>query len=417
MTNRGATYPSPLKSMVLHAAGSLLAFAATLSVGAGLIHLLGDERAASPTLRVALFVPEETTGASGPDRGLMGPGPISGSNALQGDLALDRSPAEGVSLTASGAMSQPPSAEALGSLGVSDEGRQMRGIRINGQEVLPGQSLSAVRSQHSDYSEGGAAGQLAHSGTPFEKYARPFENPDDHPTVSIIVGGLGINWTRSMSAIEELPPEVTLSFAPSAPNLSAWIRRARAAGHEVLIELPMEPYDHGRARPHPQILRTDAAASQNVRNLGILLAKGTGYAGVVNFQGDKFATQPDAIAPILEHLSANGLAFFGDGHLAGSGLRTAGQVEGLIFGQAATAIDARPEAAEIETQLLLLEAEALEHGASMGSAMPFPITIDLLKDWFERLDQQGILIAPATHFARRNGTSGQIEVAELSPQG
>ena len=59
--------------------------------------------------------------------------------------------------------------------------------------------------------------------------------------MSLVLGGLGINYTHTRSAIDELPPEVTLSFAPHASGLQTWINRAREAGHEVLIELPLEP--------------------------------------------------------------------------------------------------------------------------------------------------------------------------------
>ncbi|MBV6652063.1 MAG: divergent polysaccharide deacetylase family protein, partial [Hoeflea sp.] len=71
--------------------------------------------------------------------------------------------------------------------------------------------------------------------SPLARNARAFSNPDGKPTVSLIVSGLGTNATRTRAAIDELPPEVTLSFAPTSDNLSTWVRRARRAGHEVLI--------------------------------------------------------------------------------------------------------------------------------------------------------------------------------------
>lgn len=412
MTNRVAGKPSPVRSALLHLSGSLLAFAVTLSAGAGLIHLFGNEEAAGPSLRVALFAPDDSEDVQLKSRLASDDPSFAGL-----PLARDESAASAARMTeqayeedSGDAPFRPGMTEFAG-----DEPRL--GVRINGQDVLPGQSLSEVSRRASERTgDVGSPLDLA-ADTPFGKFARVFENPENSPTVSIIVGGLGINWARSVSAIEELPPEVTLSFAPTAPNLSSWIQRARAAGHEVLIELPMEPYDYGRARPHAQMLRVNASASQNVRNLGILLARASDYAGVINFQGDHFATRAEALTPVFASLRERGLAFFGGGNLTGSELATVAQAENLIFGQADTAIDARPEAAEIESALLLLEAEALEHGASLGTAMPFPITVDLLNAWFERLDQQGIVLAPASHFARQAVTSGQIKVAELNPQG
>ena len=85
---------------------------------------------------------------------------------------------------------------------------------------------------------------------PDEAYARAHA-PRTGPVVALIVGGLGMSERLTLEAIETLPPEVTLSFAPYANDLQGWIDRARAAGHEVLIELPMEPFDYPNNDPGP----------------------------------------------------------------------------------------------------------------------------------------------------------------------
>ncbi len=115
--------------------------------------------------------------------------------------------------------------------------------------------------------------------TPADVYARPFINPGNKPVVAIVVGGLGINATHTKSAIDELPPEVTLSFAPDATSLQTWINRARAAGHEVLIETPMEAYDYGRMKMHPLTLLADAGEAANRSRLDRVLGRSTGYFG------------------------------------------------------------------------------------------------------------------------------------------
>ena len=74
-------------------------------------------------------------------------------------------------------------------------------------------------------------------GTPAQAYARPFHD-DGKPRVALVIGGLGLNSAATKSAIERLPPEVTLSFVPYADNLQGWIDLARANGHEVLLHRP-----------------------------------------------------------------------------------------------------------------------------------------------------------------------------------
>ncbi|HEX3407807.1 MAG TPA: divergent polysaccharide deacetylase family protein, partial [Caulobacteraceae bacterium] len=79
--------------------------------------------------------------------------------------------------------------------------------------------------------------------TSAQAYARP-STPDGKPRVALIIGGLGLNAKETRVAISALPPEVTLSFVPYSEGLQGWIDMARAAGHEVLLEAPMEPKDY-----------------------------------------------------------------------------------------------------------------------------------------------------------------------------
>jgi len=89
----------------------------------------------------------------------------------------------------------------------------------------------------------------------------------------------------------------------------------------------------------------------------------------------------------------------------------------LPFGKATSWVDARPEADEISQQLLLLESTARERGAALGTGMSFPVTLDILKDWLPTLEEKGIALAPASHYAKRGMVSGQVRQASLDPQG
>ncbi len=422
MTARIARDPSPIRSALVHSSLGFVTLVGTLGLGGAAIHFSGSADAASPTLRMALF---ETDGAPAPglnprlpsdDTGLTVMASGSTANSLrdagvQPDLGVEYAGAARVQKA-----SATPTANGA------------NGIRINGQTVMPGQSLSQV--QGGDIvqitAQGSAeptpavmaAAATAQTKTTFERYARSFVNTENKPTVSIIVGGLGINRRRTQAAISELPPEITLSFAPTSANLQSWVRKARAAGHEVLIELPMEPYEYGRERPHPQVLQVSAGSEANTQRLKTLLARVRGYAGVMNYQGGKFATSAEAAGPVFDILGDKGLAFFEDGSLTRSVFEASAIRQDVTFGKAGAWIDARPEADEISTQLMTLEAQALETGAAMGMGMSYPVTVDLLKDWTQGLEAKGIVLAPASHFAKMStASSGQIKVAALDPQG
>jgi polysaccharide deacetylase 2 family uncharacterized protein YibQ len=232
--------------------------------------------------------------------------------------------------------------------------------------------------------------------TPAEAYARPFTAAPSVPKVSLIMGGLGLNQKHTLDAINELPPEVTLSFVPYASDLQTWINRARQAGHEVLLELPMEAYDAGNVDTGPQTLTTTAKPEENLRRLSMLMGKASGYFGVTNYQGAKFATDARAAAPVLKALKDRGLVFVHDGAAARSALPQAAQETGLTFSVADRIVDAEPSADSIDRELLQLEALAIQNGKAVGVGYAYPVTIEQFRLWTQTLKAKGYQLAPAS---------------------
>ena len=102
--------------------------------------------------------------------------------------------------------------------------------------------------------------------------------------------GLGIGASATGDAIAKLPKTVTLAFTPLRERSSRWVGRARSAGHEILLQLPMEPFDYPDNDPGPQTLLTNFAAAQNIDRLHWFLSRFQGYVGVTNFMGGRFTS-------------------------------------------------------------------------------------------------------------------------------
>lgn len=257
-----------------------------------------------------------------------------------------------------------------------------------------------VRAPIAGLTERGVHGPLpiaaADGRTSLTAYARPFSGDASRPKIAIIVGGLGFNARQTTQAIDELPADVTLSFVPYASNLQSWIDRARARGHEVMLELPMEPFDPEADDTGPQTLLANAEAAANIRRLENLLSRGAGYFAVTNYQGARFAASAQASAPIVAQLRRRGLAFIS----TGIGQRTALSVEAARAGLPNTAadriIDARREADAIDEQLLNLEALALQNGSAIGAGFAYPVTMVQIGEWAAQIEQRGYVLAPAS---------------------
>ncbi|HET6519758.1 MAG TPA: divergent polysaccharide deacetylase family protein, partial [Geminicoccaceae bacterium] len=95
-------------------------------------------------------------------------------------------------------------------------------------------------------SEPGPYGPLPRVGpdarAPHRVYARGSDPAagDGRPRVALLVTGLGL-WSAATEVALNLPPAVSLAFSPYTPDLPGLLKRARGAGHEVLLVLPMEP--------------------------------------------------------------------------------------------------------------------------------------------------------------------------------
>jgi polysaccharide deacetylase 2 family uncharacterized protein YibQ len=357
---------------------SLGLFGAVTGVGAGAVQLFGDPAAATPKVQVALFQKQE------------GPAPYLKTrldNAIAPEVAAAYAHGSDTGLAAAAGVDiDKAGVQANVKITSFDSGPAIAATPLAKAPILgffersPTGDLPRINDNHQ---------------TPAQAYARPFQ-PTGEPRISIVLGGLGLNADRTNAAINTLPADITLSFVPYASDLQGWINKARAAGHEVLLELPMEPYDYPNVDTGPHTLLINSSAEENVRRVDLLMGKATGYFGVTNYQGAKFATDARAASPVFEELSKRGLVFLHDGGAVRSALPEAAKQTQLGFRVADKILDAEPAREAIDRQLLQLEAAALKDGSALGVGYGYPITIEGLKSWSEGLKAKGYQLAPAS---------------------
>ena len=230
--------------------------------------------------------------------------------------------------------------------------------------------------------------------SPFDAYARPATAAAGKPHVALIIGGLGLNSKTTREAISSLPPEVTLSFVPYADGLQGWIDMARAAGHEVLLEAPMEPKDYPDNDPGPYTLMADGQPQDTTQRLDWVLSRATGYFGVTNYLGSKFVQSPAAMAIFEGELKQRGLAFIDDGSAAHVG-------GGVPRASADRIVDDQLDGGAIDAQLAALETQASRGGQALGSGFAYPITLQEVAKWTGGLQAKGIQLTPASAIATR----------------
>jgi polysaccharide deacetylase 2 family uncharacterized protein YibQ len=242
----------------------------------------------------------------------------------------------------------------------------------------------------------GALPAIATDGrVPAQAYARPFQS-NGKPRVALIVGGLGLNAVTTRAAIERLPAEVTLSFVPYAQGLQGWIDLARAQGHEVMIEIPMEPTGYPNNDPGPYTLLANATPDDIEAKMNWLLGRATGYFGVTNYLGDRFVTSDTAMTAFLGTLREHGVAFLDDG----SARRRPGA---WARASADTIVDETQTPAAIIGRLNALEAAAKSRGSAMGTGFAYPVTVEAAARWTAGLEARGLQLVPASAMTQRPG--------------
>ncbi|MBX3506406.1 MAG: divergent polysaccharide deacetylase family protein [Parvibaculum sp.] len=232
---------------------------------------------------------------------------------------------------------------------------------------------------------------------PSQVYARPVPpGTQAQRRIAIIVSGMGISESATAHAIETLPPEVTLSFAPYGARLQEWIDKAREAGHEVLLELPMEPFGYPQNDPGPHTLLTGGNTAENISRLEWLMSRFTGYAGVMNYQGARFTASSTALKPVLAALGARGLLYVDNGASARSLAPAMSREAGMPAVQATRIIDPVQSPEVIANALDMLQQVSAESGVAVGVASGFPVTVDALAQWATKLKDEGYVLVPAT---------------------
>lgn len=231
---------------------------------------------------------------------------------------------------------------------------------------------------------------------PWQVYARPFPTDDKRPRIAIVVEGLGMSSEATQGAIAHLPAGVTLAFDPYATGLSDWASKARAAGHEVLLGLPMEPADFPVNDPGPQALTVGVSTPENLGRLTAVLSRMSGYVGVISLMGSRFLLDENQVQPILDALNKRGLLFVQSDKIKDSVAPDIAKKIGLPIAETGIVIDDDPSRAAINRRLTQVEEAARRNGSAVALASPYPVTVERLLAWAGTLQGRGLALAPVS---------------------
>ena len=254
-----------------------------------------------------------------------------------------------------------------------------------------------------DTSRHGAIPKVGADGSrPAAAYAKPRAlnaTQKNFPRIAIVIGSIGVSASGTADAFSKLPAAVSFAIAPYGADLDKLAERARGENHEVLLQVPMEPFDYPDNDPGPQTLLAALTGDQNVDRLHWLMSRFQGYVGLVSYMGARFTASEQALSPVMREAGKRGLIYVDDG---ASSRSVAGQIAGgqnLPFAKTDIVLDAVPTPVEIDRALARLEMTARDGGSAVGYATAQPATIARIAEWAQKLEGRGFVLVPITMVA------------------
>ncbi|MFP4098555.1 MAG: divergent polysaccharide deacetylase family protein [Alphaproteobacteria bacterium] len=228
--------------------------------------------------------------------------------------------------------------------------------------------------------------------TSFRAYQSPFSLQviGDKAALSFVVKDFGLSKELSNLALDILPPEVSFLLSPYALLPQEWINRARAKGHEVWLEIPLQRGLYNDAGLYT-IYHHDSLVEKGI-NMRKSLAKALGYTGVALFSDQGTAENKDHYSKLIEELYGRGLAVL---ELNSDAPRF---VESLAASETAPYIKVTDTLMHISQKdiFLPIEKTAQEKKQAVTMVPAYPVLIKALALWLEKIGKIDYVIAPVS---------------------
>jgi len=239
---------------------------------------------------------------------------------------------------------------------------------------------------------------------PWRRYALPPPPLDGRPMIALVIDDLGIDKKRSARAIALKGP-LTLSFLAYASDIKRQTAAARAAGHELLLHISMEPTSK-YVDPGPHVLKTALSAAELRRRLEWGFSRFDAFVGINNHMGSKFTAYPAGMQVVMEELRRRGLLFLDSRTSRASVGAEIARRMGVPYAERNIFLDHVNDAAVVESRLAETERLAQRKGYAVAISHPRDSTFKALVPWLRGIEAKGFRLVPLSAVVRGVTASG-----------
>ncbi len=216
--------------------------------------------------------------------------------------------------------------------------------------------------------------------TPFNAYSVAYKAQEDVPFVALAFSEFGLSESLSQKMIDVLPPQVSFMLSPYAKDSLNWIRKAREAGHEIWLEIPLRPSVDTGYDPGPRALTLAQPYDQIEDSHSWIMAQGVHYAGVLMSTDGVQALDWDTFGAVLDESNSRGLGV-------------------ILYGSKTVPDDAGLSGFIKDAGIQLETTEALENALATQSAFvkilrPYDTDLETFAAWVSSLSEKGFDAAP-----------------------
>lgn len=270
------------------------------------------------------------------------------------------------------------------------------------EEALPDEDNTPKLAPTEQMTDKGIIPAIAEDGTmPWQAFAKEAPATGDRPRIAVIVSGLGLAQLSTQSAIA-LPDTITLAFSPYGREATARMaEEARADGHEIMLDLPMQTDLYPAVDPGPYGIRADLGASVNHERLLTVLSKARGYVGLLGPSRDAISLDRNLTAPLVDGIAGQGLLFVSGYSEEPEGMFRVARQAAIPVLYTDVELDNRISEGYIRTQLARAEDIARSRGHALVVGHAYPITLELLEIWIRELESKGFVLVPVSALGER----------------
>jgi hypothetical protein len=211
--------------------------------------------------------------------------------------------------------------------------------------------------------------------------------------LAIVIDDLGYNLSMPERLLA-LGAPLTFSIIPGEMHSLEVAQRARRAGRDYIVHIPMEPAGYPGDDPGPNALLLGSDGESTRAQVSGQLDSLPGAVGANNHMGSAYTADAEKMGIVQEQIAARGMVFLNSKTAPTHVPAEIAHARGYAYLERDVFLDNERSEAAIRNQLSAAVHQARAHGRAIAIGHPYPETYRVLRDRLPHLAQEGVILVP-----------------------